>query len=114
MSQPFIAITGIDRESAEPEFGGACQRIFPLSVDDDTFGAMVCWLDPHSATELDQHNQRELVVVRVGDGVLRSDDTALAVTAGDVVLIERGHPHVMESGSQKVEWLSVFWPRIEQ
>lgn len=113
MSQPFVRVTKIDREVAESEFGGACQRIFPLAVVDDTFGSMVCWLDPHSETELDQHNQRELVIVTAGNGLLRSGAAAESVAPGDVVLIERGHPHTMESGEVTVEWLSVFWPRIE-
>lgn len=113
MSQPFVRVTTVDQEDAEPEFGGACQRIFPLSVVDDTFGAMACWLNPNSQTELDQHNQRELVIVTSGNGVLRSGEVTESVRPGDVILIERGYPHVMESGAGKVAWLSVFWPRIE-
>ncbi|WP_208287184.1 cupin domain-containing protein [Cellulomonas dongxiuzhuiae] len=80
---------------------------------DDTFGAMACWLDPGTRTSPDEHNQRELVIVQDGAGTIESDGVVELLAAGDVLLIERGHPHVLEASATGLTWLSVYWPRVE-
>lgn len=113
MSVPLVRLTTIDADAARGEFGTACQRIFPGDVDDDTFGAMACWLDPDQRTDTDEHNQRELVIVQSGTGWVVSHEDREPVGPGDVLLIERGQPHVLIASEEGLAWLSVYWPRIE-
>ncbi|MFF3182723.1 MULTISPECIES: cupin domain-containing protein [Rhodococcus] len=113
MGKAFACLTRIDNQSATREYGTQCQRIFPGVVAEDTFGAMACWLESNSSTALDEHNQRELIIVLRGDGSLTSGDDVQTVATGDVVMIERGHPHVIHSGGDELHWISLFWPRIE-
>lgn len=103
----------MDKTSAPQEYGTTCQRVFPGDVTDDTFGAMACWLEPGARTAPDEHNQRELVIVNAGSGSIDSAGVVEPLEAGDVLLIERGHAHVLEAHSAGLQWLSVYWPRIE-
>jgi quercetin dioxygenase-like cupin family protein len=74
---------------------------------------MVCWLEPGARTAPDKHTQRELVLVRAGAGLIESESAHAQLVAGDVLLIESGEPHVVVAGDDGLEWLSIYWPRIE-
>ncbi len=113
MTTPFSRITRIDRGQAPEEFGTTCQRVFPGDVADDTFGAMVCWLEPGARTAPDEHNQRELVIVQGGSGLIDSSGVVEQLNVGDVVLVERGHAHVVVAAEDGMQWISLYWPRVE-
>ncbi|MBO3738102.1 cupin domain-containing protein [Actinoplanes flavus] len=104
----------LSEESADGEFGTRCQRVFPLDlIDDETLGAMGCWLEPGRQTEPDQHDQREMVFVTGGRGTLVSGAESTPLRAGDVVFIEKNHEHVVHCTDEALTWFSVYWPLKE-
>lgn len=106
-------MANLSEESADGEFGTRCQRVFPLDVEDETLGAMACWLKAGQQTAPDQHNQREMVLVISGRGTLVSGEETTALSAGDVVLIEKNHEHVLHCTDETLIWFSVYWPLKE-
>ena len=106
----------IDPAAAESEFGMACQRIIPWSgaADEPPLGAMACFLDAGASSAPDLHDQDEVMLVMSGSGTVLLDDEREAITAGDVVVLERNREHtVVNDGLAALTWIALYWPLHE-
>ncbi len=106
----------IDPALAESEFGMACQRLIPWSsaADEPPLGAMACFLDAGASSAPDLHDQDEVMLVLSGTGTVLLDGEREAITAGDVVVLERNREHtVVNDGLAALTWIALYWPLHE-
>ena len=106
----------IDPAAAESEFGMACQRIIPWAgaADEPPLGAMACFLNAGASSAPDLHDQDEVMLVLSGTGTVLLDDERDAITAGDVVVLERNREHtVVNDGLEALTWIALYWPLHE-
>ncbi|MFF3316543.1 cupin domain-containing protein [Streptomyces sp. NPDC003035] len=107
----------IDRNSAEEEFGLACQRLIPWPGGDKEppVGAMACFLKPGGDSDPDCHNQDEVMIILAGTGSVTLDgELEPPFRAGDIVVLPRNQEHVVHNtGDEELSWVSLYWPLRE-
>jgi mannose-6-phosphate isomerase-like protein (cupin superfamily) len=96
----------------EPEFGILAGRWsqYP-ELGHLPFGAMWCVTPPGGQSDVDQHSQREFVVVVSGSAEFQAGDDKQPVQTGNVVLLESEEPHVMvnRSATDPLVTLNLYW-----
>jgi uncharacterized cupin superfamily protein len=101
-----------DEARLEPEFGIMAGRWSQYSeIGDMPFGAMWCVTPPGGQSDLDQHSQRELVVIVSGSVEMRAGDSKQTAQTGNAVLLDSEEPHVMvnRSATDPLVTLNLYW-----
>lgn len=89
--------------------------LFPWAgVPDPPFGAMTCVIEPGRSSEVDRHNQDEIIFVYRGTGEFHLDAAVHIVGEATAVYIPRNVGHLIKNiGDGQLAFVSVWWPRIE-
>lgn len=106
-------VRSLDRSGLTLEYGVPTQRNFPWAdVVTPPFGSMWGVLAAGMSTDLDVHDELEVVVVTAGAGTMTVADEHRPVAAGDIVYVPPGRTHTLHNdGPAELVALFVWWDR---